>query len=50
VHCALRLRSQTPERIVCDVALTDAAGAPLVDLVDVELYAVPTGTTHATAS
>jgi acyl transferase domain-containing protein/acyl carrier protein len=50
VHCALRLRSQTPERLVCDVALSDASGAPVADLVDVELYAVPSGTTDTTAS
>ncbi len=50
VHCALRVRSQTPERIVCDVALSDASGAAVADLVDVELYAVPTGTTDTTAS
>jgi hypothetical protein len=45
VHCALLVRSQTPERVVCDIALASAAGAPIVDLVDVEMYAVPTGTT-----
>ena len=45
IHCALLVRSQTPERIVCDIALASESGAPIVDLVDVEMYAVPTGTT-----
>jgi acyl transferase domain-containing protein len=45
IRCALLVRSQTPERIVCDIALASEAGVPLVDLVDVEMYTVPTGTT-----
>ena len=45
IHCALLVRSQTPERIVCDIALASESGGPIVDLVDVEMYAVPTGTT-----
>ena len=45
VSCALRVRSQTPERVVCDIALADREGAAIVDLVDVEMYAVPSGST-----
>jgi hypothetical protein len=42
VHCALSVRSQTPERVVCDIALSGASG-PIADLVDVEMYAIPSG-------
>jgi hypothetical protein len=42
VHCALSVRSQTPERVVCDIALSGDSG-PIADLVDVEMYAIPSG-------
>ncbi|MEI8257810.1 MAG: SDR family oxidoreductase, partial [Deltaproteobacteria bacterium] len=45
IHCALLVRSQTPERVVCDIALTGEDGARIADLVDVEMYVVPSGTT-----
>ena len=43
IHCALSVSSQTPERVVCDIALSGDDGAPIADLVDVEMYAIPTG-------
>jgi hypothetical protein len=45
IHCALHVRTQTPERVVCDIALADGNGVPIADLVDVEMYQVPSGTT-----
>jgi len=48
IHCALLVRSQSPERVVCDITLTDRDGATIADLVDVEMYAVPTGNTTNT--
>jgi hypothetical protein len=45
IQCALLVRSQTPERVVCDITLAGSDGARIADLVDVEMYAVPSGTT-----
>ena len=42
VRCDLSVRSQTPECVVCDIALSGEHG-PIADLVDVEMYAIPSG-------
>jgi len=48
IHCALLVRSQSPERVVCDITLVGSDGATIADLVDVEMYAVPSGNTTNT--
>jgi hypothetical protein len=45
IHCSLLVRSQSPERVVCDITLVGSDGAPVADLVDVEMYAVPSANT-----
>jgi len=48
IRCALLVRSQSPERVVCDITLVGSDGATIADLVDVEMYAVPSGNTTNT--
>ena len=45
IYCSLLVRSQSPERVVCDITLVGSDGAPVADLVDVEMYAVPSANT-----
>ena len=47
IRCALHVRTQTAERVVCDIALASEDGTRLVDLVEVEMYHVPSGNTSA---
>jgi NADP-dependent 3-hydroxy acid dehydrogenase YdfG len=44
IRCGVVVRSQTPERMVFDVALEDPAGVTVAEIVDAEVYAVPSGT------
>ena len=45
LRCELRAIERTNERLVCDLAISGAAGAPLADLIGVEMFAIPSGTT-----
>lgn len=50
IRCALLVRKQTPEQVICDITLAGSDGTPIVDLVDVEMYKVPSGTTANVAT
>jgi len=43
--CDLVLRERTKERLLCDLSLASAAGEPVAELVGVEMFTVPSGTT-----
>ncbi len=45
IHCELFGRSRTRERLLCDVSLAGAGGERVLDLVGVEMFAMPSGTT-----
>lgn len=45
LRCELTERRRTPEGLHCDLAVTDAGGAPVVDLIGVQMFVVPSGTT-----
>jgi len=34
-----------PERLLCDLSLASASGEPVADLLGVEMFAVPSGST-----
>jgi len=43
--CELTERSRSQERLLCDLSLASASGEPVADLLGVEMFAVPSGTT-----
>jgi hypothetical protein len=45
VRCRLTRRHRSPERLLCDLSLTRGDGSTLADLIGVEMFAVPSGTT-----
>jgi hypothetical protein len=45
LRCELTQRERSRERLLCDLSLTSAEGRPLADLVGVEMFAIPSGTT-----
>jgi acyl transferase domain-containing protein/NADP-dependent 3-hydroxy acid dehydrogenase YdfG len=45
VRCQLTQRHRSPERLLCDLSLTRGDGSKLADLIGVEMFAVPSGTT-----
>ncbi len=49
IRCALKERHRTKERLLCDLSLAHAGGENLADLIGVEMFTVPSGTTVAQA-
>ncbi len=47
IRCELKQRHRSPERLLCDLSLTRGDGSKLADLLGVEMFAVPSGTTAA---
>ena len=45
LRCELTERSRSQERLLCDLSLASTSGEPVADLVGVEMFAVPSGTT-----
>jgi hypothetical protein len=45
LRCDLRQRERTRERLLCDLSLASGAGEPVADLLGVEMFTVPSGTT-----
>jgi hypothetical protein len=49
LRCELTRRERSKERLLCDLSLTSAEGRPLADLLGVEMFAIPSGTTTASS-
>jgi hypothetical protein len=45
LRCDLTQRERTRERLLCDLSLASGAGEPVADLLGVEMFTVPSGTT-----
>src|SRR5262249_9541320 len=45
LRCELTERSRNQERLLCDLSLASTSGEPVADLLGVEMFAVPSGTT-----
>ena len=45
LRCDLTQRERTQERLLCDLSLASGAGEPVADLLGVEMFTVPSGTT-----
>ncbi|HEX3477702.1 MAG TPA: SDR family oxidoreductase [Kofleriaceae bacterium] len=45
LRCELTERSRSQERLLCDLSLASASGEPVADLLGVEMFAVPSGST-----
>jgi hypothetical protein len=50
IRCELTQRHRSPERLLCDLSLTRGDGSKLADLLGVEMFALPSGSSTATSA